>query len=62
MKLDMRWVTSGFRRGMPSVPFWDIAQRRTVASYRAQVTFHYSVSKDNLNFNVFIKFAIKASK
>jgi len=57
----MRWVTSGFRRGGPSVLFWDITQRRTVASYRTQVTFDNSVSKDNFNSNVFIKFAIKAS-
>ena len=62
MTLDMRWVTSGFRCGVPSVLFWGITQRRTVASYRTQVTFDYRVSKDNLNFNVFIKFAINASK
>ena len=58
----MRWVTLDFRRGVPSVLFWDITQRRTVASYRTDVKFDYSVSKDNLKFNVFIKFAIKASK
>lgn len=55
-------MTLDFRRGVPSVLFWDITQRRTVASYRTDVKFDYSVSKDNLKFNVFIKFAIKASK
>ena len=58
----MRWVTSDLRRGVPSVFFWDITQRRTIACYRTDVTFDYSVSKHNLNFNVFIKFATKASK
>jgi hypothetical protein len=44
MKLDMCWVTSGFRGGVTSVLCWDCTQRRMVASNRTDVMFDFSVS------------------